>query len=107
MADLSDADKKILFGENYVEAQRARTRAGQAAASSLRDLEQAEKMDNWMTWAVVFGIVSLLIIVTNYFGTAFPTNAKLEIGAGIAFVLSIVLWVYARRKKKEIKARSR
>jgi len=99
MADLSDADKRILFGENYMEAQRARAAAGQAGAPSIREAEQAQKMDNLMTWAVVFGIVSMLIVLTNYFGTAFPYNPKLEIGAGMAFVLSIILWVYARRKK--------
>lgn len=107
MADLSDADKRILFGENYLEAQRARASAGDAPGSALRDAEQAEKMDNFMMWAVAFGIVSALILLTNYFGTAFPYRPRLEIGAGIAFLSSILLWIYARRKKNAIKARQR
>lgn len=107
MADLTDADKRVLFGDNYIETQREHADPQNPAATLLRNQEQAEKMDDWLTWAIVFGIVSGLIFLTNYFGAAKNFNPRLEIGAATVFILAVVFGYYSRRKKREILARSK
>ncbi len=106
MAELSDADKRELFGENYAEARRERPPIGSPAAKAARAREEADKMDNWTTWAIVLGVVSALIILTNYFGTAFSYNPRLEIAAGIVLVLALIFGIYARRRKNAILRRT-
>lgn len=107
MADLSDADKRVLFGDHYVEAQRDRAPAGSAAAANLRACEEVDKMDNWTTWSIAIAIVSALIVLTNYFGAAFAYNPGLEIGAGIVFIVAVLLGIYSRRRKRSIMARAK
>ena len=106
MADLSDDDKRVLFGDHYVEAQRDRAPAGSGAAANLRAREEADKMDNWTTWSIAIAIVSALIVLTNYFGAAFAYNPGLEIGAGIVFIAAVLLGIYSRRRKRSIMARA-
>jgi hypothetical protein len=106
MAELSDADKRELFGENSVEARRERPPIGSPLEVAERAREEADKMDNWITWAIVLGAVSALIVLTNYFGTAFPYNPRLEIAAGIVLVLAIIFGIYARRRKNAILRRT-
>lgn len=106
MAELSDADKREIFGQNYLEGRRGAAPVGSRAAIAERTREDADKMDNWVTWAIVFGAVSALIMLTNYYGTAFPYNPNLEIGAGIALALSIIFGIYARSRKKAILERA-
>ena len=102
MADLSEADKKIMFGENYKELELQAQLASGITDRMKRAQESAGKVDGLAKAAMFFGVVAILIMLANYFATSFPYNQNLQIMAAGTLVLSIIVNLFASSKAKAI-----
>jgi hypothetical protein len=102
MADLSDTDKKIMFGENYKELELQAQIASGITDRMKSAQESAAKMDGMAKAAMFFGVVSILIMLANYFATSFPYNQNLQLLAAGTLVLSVVVNLFASNKAKAI-----
>jgi hypothetical protein len=104
MANLSDADKKILFGENYKELEKQAQIAAGVTDSALAAQESAAKMDGLAKAAIFFAVLAILIMFANYFATSFPYSQTLQIMAASTLAASVVVNFLANGKKKSILA---
>jgi hypothetical protein len=104
MADLSDADKKILFGENYQELAKQAQIASGVTDRMKAAQESAAKMDGLAKAAIFFAVVAILILGANYFATSFPYSQTLQVIATATLAASVVVNFLANGKKKSILA---
>ena len=104
MANLSDADKKILFGENYKELEKQAQIAAGVTDSAIAAQESAAKMDGLAKAAIFFAVLAILIMFANYFATSFPYSQTLRIMAASTLVVSDVVNFLANGRKKSILA---
>jgi hypothetical protein len=104
MADLSDADKKILLGENYKEIAKQAQIASGVTDRMKAAQESAAKMDGLAKAAIFFAVIAVLILGGNYFGTSFPYSQTLQMIATATLALSVVINFLANGKKKSILA---
>lgn len=104
MADLSDADKKILLGENYKEIAKQAQIASGVTDRMKAAQESADKMDGLAKAAIFFAVVAVLILGANYFATSFPYNQTLQLMAAGTLAASVVINFLANGKKKSILA---
>ena len=101
MADLSDADKKILLGADYkrMDAQRDASRgiSDETRLAKSRDDMAADLI----SVAIGFGIVAFIIGFANYHSAGTPYNASLVIGCAVVVIASAaaVAWFTLQRKK--------
>lgn len=102
MANLSDTDKKILFGENYKEHEKQAQIASGITDRMKSAQESAAKVDGLAKAAMFFGVVAILIMLANYFATSFPYNQNLQLLAAGTLVLSVVVNLLASSKAKAI-----
>jgi hypothetical protein len=96
MAELSDFDKKVLFGENYKEVERLAELANnktaqQRLAESLRG--HYEQVRNY---ALVIAGIATIIVVTNYLQISGPYQSVLGIGTAIAVVGGVICASFAQ-----------
>ncbi|MDF2114226.1 hypothetical protein PY365_01465 [Roseiarcaceae bacterium H3SJ34-1] len=90
MAQLSEADKKQLLGENYQEAERLaeisdKRSTQQRATESLRG--NCEQVRNY---ALVIAGIAAIIMVTNYLQVSGPYQPYLGIGMAAAVVAAAI-----------------
>lgn len=104
MADLSDADKKILFGENYKEVAKQAQIASGVTDRMKTAQESAGKMDGLAKAALFFAVIAVLIMFANYFATSFPYSQTLQLMAAGTLALSVAVNFLANGKKKSILA---
>jgi hypothetical protein len=104
MADLSDADKKILFGENFKEHEKQAQIASGVTDQMKAAQERAAKMDGLAKAAIFFAVVAIMIMFANYFATSFPYSQTLQIMAASTLAASVVVNFLANGKKKSILA---
>lgn len=104
MADLSDADKKILFGDNYKELAMQTQIASGVTDRMKAAQESAAKMDGLAKAAIFFAVVATLILGANYFATSFPYSQTLQFIAGATLAVSVVVYFLANGKKNSILA---
>jgi hypothetical protein len=104
MADLSDADKKILFGENFKELEKQAQIANGVTDQMKAAQERAAKMDGLAKAAIFFAVVAIMIMFANYFATSFPYSQTLQIMAASTLAASVVVNFLANGKKKSILA---
>lgn len=104
MADLSDADKKILFGDNYQELAKQAQIASGVTDRMKAAQESASKMDGLAKAALFFGVIAVLILFANYFATSFPYSQSLQLMAAGTLAISVVVSFLANNKKKSILA---
>ena len=96
MAELSESDKKILYGDNYKEAERlaelANTKtAQQRVTESLRG--NYEQVRNY---GLIIAGIAAIIVVTNYFQISGPYQSVLGIATAIAVVGGVVCASFAQ-----------
>lgn len=103
-ADLSDADKRILFGENYKELAKQAQLASGITDRMKAAQESADKMDGLAKAAIFFAVVAILILGANYFATTFPYSQTLQAIAAATLAVSVVINFLANGKKKSILA---
>jgi hypothetical protein len=100
MAELSDADKKILLGEDWKENQ-ANQDASRGITDTTRSAAEKDKMaSNIVTVASGFGIVALIIGIANYFSRGTPYNPALVIGCTIVVLASAATAAWFMRQRK-------
>jgi hypothetical protein len=104
MADLSDADKKILLGENYKEIAKQAQIASGVTDRMKAAQESAAKMDGLAKAAIFFAVIAVLILGGNYFATSFPYSQTLQMIATATLALSVVINFLANGKNKSILA---
>jgi hypothetical protein len=104
MADLSDTDKKILFGETYKELEKQAQIASGVTDRMKAAQERAANMDGLAKAAIFFAVVAIMIMFANYFATSFPYSQTLQIMAASTLVVSVVVNFLANGRKKSILA---
>ena len=102
MAELSDADKRVLLGENYKEIERAAAEASGMNATQEAIEEKRKKIDNVRTSAGVIGLLGTLVFVTNYLQMSGPYQPYMSIAAAIGAVGGIVCAVMAHMKLQSV-----
>ena len=102
MAELSDADKKILFGDGYKDVQTLRDlKTGdtdQARATKARDIMLA----NGAMTAAGLGFVAFLIGLANYYSRGTPYSPALVIGCLIVVIACVVIAIGLSHYRKRL-----
>ncbi len=98
MAELSDADKKILLGENYreIEKQAALNRnltQGQEEAEELQ-----KKMLNYRTTSGIIFLLASVVFITNYLQLSGPYQPYMSMAAAAGAILSALCGIWAHTK---------
>ncbi len=98
MADLSDTDKKILLGENYLEiekqaALRRNLSQGQEEAEELQ-----KKMLNYRTTAGIIFLLAAVVFITNYLQLSGPYQPYMSIAAAGGTIIGAICAVWAHTK---------
>jgi len=90
MAQLSEADKKRIFGENYQEVEKAAELAGtQTALGRMADALRSN-CQQVRGYGLVVSCIAAIITVTNYFQVSGPYQRSLGIAATAAVVIGVV-----------------
>ena len=98
MAELSEADKRILLGANYreVEKQEAlksdKTRSAEAASEKLSKLRQ------YRNTAGVIALLGGLVFATNYLQLSGPFQPNMSIAAAVGMIAGAAIAIFAAVK---------
>jgi hypothetical protein len=101
MADLSDADKKILLGAGYkqdaarLDAERGITDATRSAKA------RAETINNLIMVSSGAAFLAFLIGIANFYSRGTPYNATLVTVCSIIFIGSMACIVWLKRSQKQ------
>ncbi len=99
MADLSDADKRILLGADYKRAEARRDAELGTTDQTRLAQSQKNKAEALVTGAIGIGIVAFVIGFANYFSRGTPYNSKLVIGCIVVVLASAAVVVFMRSRK--------
>ncbi|MDF2118821.1 hypothetical protein PY365_24955 [Roseiarcaceae bacterium H3SJ34-1] len=96
MAQLSDADKKLLLGENYKEAEKAADLANTKTAQQRVAETLRANCERVRSSALVLSGIAAIIAVTNYMQVSGPYQRPLGIAATSVVLAGIVCASFAQ-----------
>lgn len=100
MADLSDADKKILLGAEYKQ-EGARRDAERGITDATRSAKAKEAtISNVIMAASGAAFLSFLIGIANFYSRGTPYNATLVTVCAVVFLVSVAAIVWFKRSQK-------
>ena len=97
MADLSDADWKVLLGNDHKIKMMERDAAAGVTDESRAAKSKADLLSNTMWTSLAVALLGLIIFVTNYYSVSGPFNSQLSTLSIIVTLASFAIAAFAWR----------
>lgn len=99
MAALSEADKRVLLGEDHREFERQRNLESGVTDKMLDERSAIDRLDTIATTAYFIAIVCGLIFISNWFSVATPYEPMMALAFGVITAIALAVGVGATRKR--------
>lgn len=96
MAELSDFDKRVLFGENFKEVERLAELADKKTAQQRLTEASRGKYEQVRNYALVIVGIAAIIVVTNYLQVSGPYQSFLGTATAIIVVVGVICASFAQ-----------
>ena len=105
MAEMREADKRILWGENYKEVLAKAQEEGRVqAAPKLLWAKQVDKCGNDKLSAVFIIVLGVVLLVSNFYAVSGPSVMLVSVFAAAALVVGVVWYVHIWRTLRKLRA---
>ncbi len=98
MAELSDADKRVLLGANYLEIEREAAARNNQTSSSQAAADKLKKGLQLRNSSGAIALIAALVFVTNYLQMSGPYQPYMSITAAVGAIGAAVIAVYAQMR---------
>jgi hypothetical protein len=98
MAELSDFDKKVLFGDDYKEVERLAELANNKTAQQRLAESLRGSYEQVRNYALVIAGIATIIVVTNYLQVSGPYQSFLGIATAITVAGGVICASFAQMR---------